>query len=462
MAVTINTNVVYTPPATPSRLEITGVKNIDDSIYDLQSMLTNKDNAKDVQSKISDIINAASGLQLDNSSVNNEVAVISDSQISEKIDMIIKTVKAMNQMVSGMTDKPSIDEKLSIDTSGTGAKTVTLPNDIFLIAKTKGIDNIELKSQEATLNFKTDTIPETDLQGSQINISVEKKQVQSVEGISKEQAQIIGDKPIYDFSIVAGGKQVHQLNEKAPLEVTIPYTLKQGEDPKQITVYYINEKGELEEVKGAEISYDSVLSKATFKLTHFSKYVIMQKQVLFNDLGKYSWAQGEISVLAKSGIVNGRSNNTFEPAANVTRAEFLKMLLLALNLKPEGVSTFSDVKSTAWYSPYAAAAQKAGIVKGTGKGEFGPAKMLTRQDMCVMVYNALQVCHKALPTADSNVLRKFKDAKSISAYALKAACAVSNEKIIQGVSSNKFAPKDNTTRAQAAVIVYRLINYLKK
>ena len=81
---------------------------------------------------------------------------------------------------------------------------------------------------------------------------------------------------------------------------------------------------------------------------------------------------------------------------------------------------------------------------------FGKGYNITREDMAVLCANAASI------TADGEA--DFKDKDTIADYALAKESALSRAGIIKGFDDNTFRPKNNATRAQAASIIYNLIN----
>jgi 2',3'-cyclic-nucleotide 2'-phosphodiesterase/3'-nucleotidase/5'-nucleotidase len=168
------------------------------------------------------------------------------------------------------------------------------------------------------------------------------------------------------------------------------------------------------------------------------------------------WAQQAIGSLAEKGIVKGLENGNFAPTKSVTRAEFVTMLVRALNLSNSGAAaSFNDVKQGAWYTDSIAAAVNAGLVKGSGNGKFEPGREITREEMAIMIVNALA---GQLPSIDTSaVLGEFADKASIAPYAKEAVAQLTQLGIVNGVAGGKFAPKAIANRAQAAVIIYRML-----
>lgn len=178
--------------------------------------------------------------------------------------------------------------------------------------------------------------------------------------------------------------------------------------------------------------------------------------VSFADLGTVSWAQEAIQALAAKGIIKGLNANTFAPTKTVTRAEFVTMLVRALNLTDAGgTSSFNDVKQGAWYTDSIAIAVKAGLVQGSGKGKFEPGREVTREEMVIMIANALK--DQLQPIDKNAALSKFADKSNIAPYAQEAIAQLTQLGIVNGVEGGKFAPKGLANRAQSAVIIFRML-----
>ncbi len=145
----------------------------------------------------------------------------------------------------------------------------------------------------------------------------------------------------------------------------------------------------------------------------------------FTDCEHVGWAKESIERLKSLGIVNGKSATSFSPDDKTTREEFLKMLLLACDIKPDasGETGFSDVAAGSWCAPYIKKAIDLGIVTGISETDFGVGREITRQDMAVLCYRMLTKLNKQ-PIAEGNA--SFADASSIAGYAsviLAGGCA---------------------------------------
>ena len=158
----------------------------------------------------------------------------------------------------------------------------------------------------------------------------------------------------------------------------------------------------------------------------------------------------------------GVDDDNYAPNSNISRAAFAKLLVKALDLKAsDNVVKFNDIEEEKWYTQPVETAASLEIVKGYGDGdEFNPNGEITREAMAVMIVRALkQVDPDGDYTVDS---LGFGDSDSISDWAKSEVGIASNKGLVTGVSSTEFAPKENATRAQAAVIIYRVLDLLNR
>ena len=173
----------------------------------------------------------------------------------------------------------------------------------------------------------------------------------------------------------------------------------------------------------------------------------------FQDLDSVEWARTAINGLAMRGMINGRDQYTFDPNANITRAEYCQILMGAINaLNAKGESTFADVPSTAWYYNAVSVASQLGIVSGYGDGNFGPNDLITRQDMALMTYKTAKIMNKSLEPVNAEIT--FEDSHEIADYAFEAVMTLQKAGIINGMTDTTFEPHSNATRAQSAKVIF--------
>jgi hypothetical protein len=221
-------------------------------------------------------------------------------------------------------------------------------------------------------------------------------------------------------------------------------------------IYYLTDDGNLKTVRG---HFDPVAGCVIFTTTHFSKYAVGYNQVSFKDVTSDTWYKNAVDFIAARGITSGTGNGLYSPNAPLTRGQFVVLLMNAYGISPdaasEGVSNFTDAGST-YYTNYLLVAKSLGIINGVGNNLFAPEKAITRQEMFVMLYNALNVIGE-LPTAlGTKQLSDFDDANEIDSWAQEAMNTLVKSGLISG-SNGMLNPTSSTTRAEMAQMLYNLL-----
>ena len=179
----------------------------------------------------------------------------------------------------------------------------------------------------------------------------------------------------------------------------------------------------------------------------------------FGDMQSFAWADEAVASLKDKGIIAGNEKGEFEPTRNVTRAEFVKMLVMAADIRvDEGAyMSFMDVSEDSWYFPYIKIAFSRNICRGVDNFHFNPHGNITRQDMAVMLQNFLSY----LDVGANGEVVEFTDEIQISDYAQDAVETASKAGLINGFEDGSFRPKDNTRRVDAAMVIYKATQMLK-
>ncbi|WP_197286043.1 S-layer homology domain-containing protein, partial [Paenibacillus sp. FJAT-27812] len=199
----------------------------------------------------------------------------------------------------------------------------------------------------------------------------------------------------------------------------------------------------------------------TIQSPHDGVYAVIQLNRTFADLQGH-WAQGDIELLASKLIVDGQPDGSFAPNHTITRAEFAALLVRALGLQEANAGEFfTDVKESSWYAGAVGAAEQAGLIGGFEDGSFRPNASITREQMAVMIARALSFAGKAQQAESAGALQLFADGADISDWAIVATEQLVEMEIIQGLTDTTFVPKANASRAQSAVILKRMLQYLQ-
>lgn len=164
----------------------------------------------------------------------------------------------------------------------------------------------------------------------------------------------------------------------------------------------------------------------------------------YTDVPSDSWAKSYIDNLADLGVFTGVG--AFRPSDNMTRAEFVKSVVVAAGLEGSTAVTFPDIKDGDWFAPYVKTAVANGVISGYANGKFGPNDPLTREQAAKITVNAF-----ALPAVTA-ASPSFSDVKSTD-WSYGYVETLVSYGIVSGYGNGKFGPMDNVTREQVAKIV---------
>ena len=185
----------------------------------------------------------------------------------------------------------------------------------------------------------------------------------------------------------------------------------------------------------------------------------LRKSVLnYSDVFNTDWYGEAVVHCTRRGVISGTSDTTFSPKDELTRGMFVTMLGRLSGLE-ERAGSFADVDYGAYYSDYVEWAYQNGIVQGVDGANFAPDMAVTREQGAAILYRYL-TAQDLDPLAGAGPVESFRDADEISAYARSAADALHACGILAGDDGGRFDPKQNFTRAQAAVLFMRLDQYL--
>ena len=169
--------------------------------------------------------------------------------------------------------------------------------------------------------------------------------------------------------------------------------------------------------------------------------------------------QTAIEGLAKRNIINGKTDNSFEPNSTMTRAEFATITVRALGLPLKVNYTFTDVTENDWFYSYVNTAYSYGIVNGVSDAEFDPSGTITREEAAVMVARAAKLCGmntdiEALEARD--ILAGFLDYVKASDWAVDSLAFCYDNAILPN-DVMEIKPKQTVTRAEIAQMLYNML-----
>ena len=179
---------------------------------------------------------------------------------------------------------------------------------------------------------------------------------------------------------------------------------------------------------------------------------------VYNDVkNDTSWFYPGVQYCLSYGLMSGMGNGSFAPGEYTTRAQ-VAQILYNLHGNPEvsGGTPFTDVPEGAWYQKAVTWAHSVGIVNGVTATTFSPNANITRQDFVLMLMRYLNNVRMVDRTWKPDDLSRFVDAGSVGSWALDAMKDAVAINAISGVTVDGrlyIQPARSATRAEAAKIL---------
>lgn len=220
-------------------------------------------------------------------------------------------------------------------------------------------------------------------------------------------------------------------------------------------------ENEVKITKVKENKYTFVMPEGKVKLdAAFRKIVATQveetKVMLFTDIKVSDWFYNAVKFAYENNLMNGETDTLFKPNNNLNRAMLVTILYRLENTPTisEG-NKFGDVASGQWYSNAVVWASANGIVNGYEDGTFLPMQNVSREEMSAMLMRYAK--YKGYDVNKTADLNSYADRNKVSAWALSNMQWASGRGLIKGDENNKLNPQGSATRAEAAMILMRLL-----
>lgn len=212
--------------------------------------------------------------------------------------------------------------------------------------------------------------------------------------------------------------------------------------------------------KGLKTKYDFT-EKVTKNFTLYAKWTEKDNgewKNPFTDVKENDWFYDSVKYAYENDLMKGISNTEFAPDSDVTRAMFVTVIYRMENEPQTGKCAFTDVESGSYYENAVAWANENGIVSGISEECFAPNEPITREQMAAIIYRYAAFKGYDITTSSST---SYTDNDNISDYAKNAVIWAAEKSVMTGNTDGSFAPKANTTRAQAASVFMRMVENLK-
>jgi len=263
--------------------------------------------------------------------------------------------------------------------------------------------------------------------------------------------------------IVSGGGQTLEVSDFGGTYMMKSILLEEGAAKRNFTAVLYNPLAQtFTFVPAVTANLRDGRAESVMRVPHNSIYAVMETDpVKFADMTAH-WAKPEVEHMASKRIISGVSKTIYAPDRPITRAEFTALLVRALGIRTEAATAgnmFEDVPASAWYASVIEAGARSELIVGVSGTHFAPENQITREQIAVMLANAhMLVTGGAEKTSQpTDVLLNFDDAMQISSWARDAVAEAVAAGIIQGVDEDWLAPTETATRAQAAVMLERLM-----
>jgi len=300
------------------------------------------------------------------------------------------------------------------------------------------------------LNGATIVIPAGALDGTNLTITVNK--LSNPSGLPMNAGSLLVS-DVFDIT-----KNIPGLFTKA-VRITLPFDAsKIDQDHANVGIYWLNETFNTW-IKLDDNQVDLTNGTVSASVNHFTKFAVLASKpegqstaMKFSDLNGH-WAEQNIKKLVEMGVIDGYSDGTFKPDNNMTRAEFVSIIVKAFKLQTQDGKIFADTNNH-WAKSLIATAAANGIISGYSDSEFAPNDLVTREQMASMLVKAAH-----MDVAASNLT--FKDQNDISVWAQDAMATVTAKSLMDGYQDGTLKPQGYATRAEAATLLLRILQQPK-
>ncbi|MFC5401765.1 SwmB domain-containing protein [Cohnella soli] len=277
--------------------------------------------------------------------------------------------------------------------------------------------------------------------------------------VASQGGQVLGS--MIDFSAFVNSNGTEKEITEYEKYVNRSITVNSSGSTTDIAVVRLDvESGDLNYVPTRIESSGSTI-KVNFSRKGNSTYAVVKRSnFAFNDMTTH-WARADVNTLASKFIVEGTAKLKFDPAKSITRADFAEYIARGMGLtgNRSAASKYKDIGMTGTVAAYIGAVSTAGIVQGDSSGKFRPNDPITREEMATILVRAMKYAgYQTSPS--STALNSFKDKSKISSWAKDGVAISVTAGFIKGNTPTTVNPKANATRAEAAIMIKRFLEYV--
>ncbi|MCI9045163.1 MAG: DUF4430 domain-containing protein [Peptococcaceae bacterium] len=343
--------------------------------------------------------------------------------------------------------------------------------------------NLYMNSRQGSLNLSAAVLQSIAKQagGIDIRLNVENKELkqddvkasaanalaQAAANLRGAAESLLANASVTEVTVTSNGKAItsfdgHDLTVYLPVSNRDLFT--EGQNYK---VVVISSDGTVETIIGKCVKYNAQIM-VQVKVNHLSTFIVTnetEKEVVaqpqngamnFSDVKENQWFYEAVKFVYEAGLMNGEGENSFNPNGNLNRA-MLVTILYRLEQSPEvtTASKFTDVKAGQWYSEAVIWASENGIVNGYEDNTFKPMNNVSREEMAAMLMRYAKF--KQIDVSATKDISGYQDAAQVAEWAKQNMAWSNSAGLIQGDEHNNLNPQGKATRAEAAMILMRLV-----
>ena len=184
----------------------------------------------------------------------------------------------------------------------------------------------------------------------------------------------------------------------------------------------------------------------------------------YTDVMSSAWYYDAVKFVSDRGYMVGTAEDIFAPYEGMTRAMFVTVIS-----RLEGIDTaawggecqFKDVAVDSWYCAAVNWAADAGVVNGYSADTFGPMDLVTREQMCAIMYRYAQYKGYDMTVTNANWMGMFADIGAIDAYAKDATGWCVSWGVLNGSQNGRhlcIEPQRVTYRCEAAQVIRNFVD----
>ncbi|CAH1200181.1 hypothetical protein PAECIP111891_01528 [Paenibacillus allorhizoplanae] len=386
----------------------------------------------------------------------SEKAVTVTSESGNRVHAVLNMTQVLQEIQGSSKENSTF--VIMIPTQESSAVSVDVPSEVL-----QAIQSVSGRSGSLVISSSVGMYK---LPIDQLKLDASSTVTITIAPVSEEQAQalrtIVADEgftlagvPVdFYISILDASGQVTEMHdyESAFAARTLPA---ENIDPAESAAVLFRTDGTLAPVPTLFVKQPDGSYMALIHRMGNSTYGLIMGSRTFADLSGH-WSKGDIERLAGRLLVNGDTDGRFRPDDAITRVEFAKLLADALALpEKDARMTFRDVDPSTWYFPALRTATAFALMEGYDGGEFRPESSVSREEIAVMLDRALHLTGYKYDSPVPNI--HLLDRDQLNDWSKDAIQTMLGLGIITGDQENRIQPLLSATRAEAVVMLKRLM-----